>query len=272
MIIYLYGPDGYRRNQKLRELVGRYKEKYADADFLDVDLGGDSHDWVRVRDFVGQPSLFVATKLAVVCESGNVTVKAWRDLLKGALDDTSLFIIISDAKSAKKDFKFLLEDPVKSQEFPVLEGKKLEAFVAREARARGLGFAPDARGFFFDYTESFKDERAPVVVNTLDQVSLANYGNPITVDCLKQVVVWEKADEIFPLALRLLKAAPGMGRLEQLEAMFAGGYTSSHILNLLCAVVRGREDTLALAEADEYVKSGALDDQTALTGFALGAT
>ena len=39
MIIYLYGPDSYRRGEKVRELVSKYREKYAHADFLEVDFG-----------------------------------------------------------------------------------------------------------------------------------------------------------------------------------------------------------------------------------------
>ena len=72
MIIYLVGSDSYRRGMKLRELVGQYKGKHEQIDFLDVDLEEDPAKWESVRDFLNQPSMFVEKKFAVVRESGAV--------------------------------------------------------------------------------------------------------------------------------------------------------------------------------------------------------
>jgi len=271
MIIYLYGVDSYRRGVKLKELVARYRAKYKNADFLDVDLGEDADAWEDVRDFLEQPSLFVSSKLAVVRESGEVSLKPWRDLLKSVIDDKNTFVIIFDSRAPKKDFKFLLEDRVKSQEFDVLEGKKLEAFAQKQMLEIDLRFDTHAMEYFLRYIKQFKEDRTWVLVNTLNQVSLARFGDFVTAQMLRDFLGWEERGELFSMALRFL-GLRGMDRLVCLETMLSDGYAVSHVFNLLCAVAKKREDVFALAEIDEGVKGGVMDDEVGLTLFALDRT
>jgi len=279
MIIYLYGLDSYRRAQKLRELVARYRAKHATADFLDIDLGDDASGWGTVWDFLEQPSLFVSVKLAVVRVSGAVSeargctkaeVKQWKELLRGSVEDKNVFIIISDSSAPRKAFSFLREDPVVSQEFPVLEGGKLDAFLAREMRMRDCVFSPEARRFFVSYLGQFKEERGWIAVHALEQISLAGFSSPVSLDDLRKVVLWESYDESFRLALDFLQQRTAPRRLFYLESLFLRGDSPRYVLNMISACARGRDDVLALADIDEQVKSGALDDEAGLLAFALG--
>src|SRR3989344_2600273 len=117
MIIFLYGADSYRRGEKLKELVGGYRTKNKETDFLEVDLGESPEDWERARDFLVQPSLFTSKKLAIVRECGAITeaagfskeaVKIWREAIRAsAVLEEGVFLIISDTKKPLAGFKFL---------------------------------------------------------------------------------------------------------------------------------------------------------------------
>ena len=60
MIIYLYGHDSYGRGKKLRELVSLYKQKNPSIDMRFFDFEENSDDWILVRDFLKQQSMFAS--------------------------------------------------------------------------------------------------------------------------------------------------------------------------------------------------------------------
>ncbi|MAF79947.1 hypothetical protein CL629_02620 [bacterium] len=277
MIIYLYGPDSYRRNAKLREVVAQYRKKYSQADFLDVDLEEQLDDWVAVRDFLEQPSLFVRSKLLVVRGSGSISekngfskgqIKEWVKLLQSHLESPKTFLVISDPSSPKKDFRFLLKNPVRAQEFERLEGRKLEAFVMQRAEDLGVSFEHDAKRFFLEYVLSVSDT-SWIVVQELEKISLSRFSQPVSLLDLKKIIVWQRYDESFQMALGLLRERGGDGRLQFLENLSFRGDDARYTFNLLGSLVRGG-DAVEFAEIDEKVKGGELDDEVALTGFALG--
>ena len=70
MIYFLYGPDSYRRNQKLKSSLDGYRKKYPTGDIMAVDLEENPDDWTKARDFLNQPSMFVDSKVLIVKESG----------------------------------------------------------------------------------------------------------------------------------------------------------------------------------------------------------
>ena len=75
MIYFLYGPDSYRRNQKLKSSLEGYKNKYPTGDIMAVDLEENPDDWAKARDFLNQPSMFVDSKVLIVKESGEAPEK-----------------------------------------------------------------------------------------------------------------------------------------------------------------------------------------------------
>jgi DNA polymerase III delta subunit len=277
MIIYLYGPDSYRRNAKLREVVGQYRKKYSQADFLDVDLEERSDDWVVVRDFLEQPSLFVRSKLLVIRGSDAISekrgfskgqIKELVELLQSYIESSKIFLVISDFSSPKKNFRFLLKKPVRVQEFERLEGRKLEAFVLHEAKERGVNFEQDAKRFFLEYVLSLSDT-SWTAVQELEKISLARFSQPVSLLDLQKIISWQAYDESFRIALSLIRSDSGVSRLGFLEELQMRGDDARYTLNLLGSLVRG-EGAVEFAEYDEKIKGGELDDEVALTGFALG--
>lgn len=270
MIIYLYGSDSYRRGLKARELSSAYRAKHEQADFLDVDLSESFEDWILVRDFLDQTSLFTPSKFCLVRESGCVpeeNVREWIKILQSVSDASNVFLVISDSSKPVKAFSFLLKPPVKNQEFGELAGKELQSFILKEAGARGVKFDSAALHVFTEYCFRAK-ERTRTAVSELEKIALARFSQPIVIQDLQKIVFLEAHDESFQIALHLLRAR-GTLRLERLEEIALKGDEPRYTLNLLGSLARG-EDAVALARADEMVKGGESEDEVALTGFALG--
>lgn len=277
MIIFLYGSDSYRRGERLREIVAQYLGKYADADFLDVDLEENPENWEHARDFLAQPSLFVRSKLCLVRNSGVITekngfsksqIEEWKELLRSHLDGEKVFLLISDSSAPLKAFQFLLKKPARAQEFGVLGGKELEVFVLREAGTRGLTFSPEAKRLFLEYVSSFSDA-SWVAVREIEKISLAGFRQPVSLQDLQNVISWARYDKSYQIAVSLIRTNEGSDKLRFLEELKLRGDEPRYTLNLLGSLVWG-EDAVSLARIDEMVKGGESEDEVALTGFALG--
>lgn len=270
MVIYLHGPDSYRRLKKLREIVSAYKSKHRDIDLMEFDLDEDPSRWSAVRDFLNQPSLFVESKVAVVKESGAVTVekggKEWAKVLRSLIGTPRTFVIISDGGKPKKELSFLLEKPVEHQEFGELEGRVLDAFLKKEAGGRGLSFDARAWEFLVRYAGSAKG-KSWAAVNALDMISLGNFKKTIPLDDIKVFFRIGFEEEAYRMAQDFLLGGRWEAKLAVLERAFHG-VADAHFFNSLGFQARGM-DAMALANYDIAVKSGNLEYEEALTSFAL---
>ncbi len=94
MIYFFYGPDSYRRNQKLNFSIVEYRKKHPAADLAVFDLEEEPDDWMKARDFLNQPSMFVDSKVLVVKNSGEVKEKEWLKVLKSKLETPRTFVFI----------------------------------------------------------------------------------------------------------------------------------------------------------------------------------
>ncbi|MDP3725230.1 MAG: hypothetical protein Q8R20_02030 [Nanoarchaeota archaeon] len=276
MVIYLYGPDSYGRGEKVRELVTKYRAKYAHADFLDADLGESPGDWALVRDFLKQSSLFASSKLCLIRESGAVSekneiskeeVKEWKKVLASAAESEKTFVIISDSSKSVAAFGFLLRPPIRSQEFSRLSGRRLQDFVLREAARQKIVFETRALVGFLSYV-SGSEEPSWSAIAELERASLARFPQPISIASLGKIISLGGYDESYQIAYALIRANKGIERLEMLETLALKGDEPRYTLNLLGSLARG-EDAVLLARVDEMVKGGESEDEVALTGFAL---
>lgn len=267
MIIYLYGPDSYRRHKKLQSLIKEYKEKCSDMDFLSVNLEETPEDWFKVRDFLSQPSMFVESKLAVIKESGSVIGKEWVKLLKSQIETQKIFILIFDNGEPKKAFSFLLEKPVQNQSFSDLKGAVFEEFLRQEAEIRGLNFSPDGWQFLISYFE-LKSEKTWAVVNEFEKVLLSNFENPVTAKNL-QILFNKIKQPNFYYFINELSGTSISKKLVALENLFLSKeVTLPHLFNLLPYRLSGKE-LLRIADCDIRIKSGLFDYEEALTDLVL---
>ncbi|MEK7087053.1 MAG: hypothetical protein AAB935_02210 [Patescibacteria group bacterium] len=271
MIICLYGPDSYRRNNKLRDLVREYRGKYADADMASIDLEEGPDNWLKIKEFLNQPSIFTDSKVAVIKESGLPEGKEWPKILKSHLETKKTFLLISDKDKPKKTFQFLLEKPSQVQPFLELENGTLEFFAKREAEQRGLDLSPEAWRFFISYLNS-RTEKSWAVVNELQKISLAGFnppaGKPLSVSDLRSVIDWFAGDNVFSLAKELLRPGNTLKKIGFLERLFLQKEEPARLFNLLAYQSWG-ENAARLADYDVSIKSGGLGYEEALLAFAL---
>lgn len=268
MIVLLYGADSYRRNKKLNELISAYREKHKEADMLALDLEEHPDDWTRARDFLGQPSLFEASKLLIVKEFSVCEEKDWKKMLQSYIDDRRTFIFLSQADAPKKIFQFLCKAPVAAQKFEELSGSLLESFVKEEARERGIAFAPDGLRFFCSCISGGK-EKSWEAVRALEKISLAGFTQPICASDIRRVVDYKEQEAVYILARKILFARDMQSRLIFLEKLFHAA-DPAYAFNSLAYQARGRS-LEQFADYDVAVKSGKLEYEEALTDFVLAA-
>ncbi len=267
MVIYLYGPDSYRRQKKLQSFLSEYKKKYPNLDLFSVDLEDEPKSWEKVRDFLNQPSMFVDSKVAVVKNPGEAKEKEWIKVIKSFLKDEKTFLILSEGKKPLKDFHFLLELPVRAQEFKILEGRFLEVFVREEMKTRAIELTPEALRFFLGFLES-EEERSWVAVAELDKLSLLGNKKPLSRSELEEYINYSLKFEVFRVAREMLSTRNWKERVSLLERLFLQHEAGAYIFNSLAYGARGSE-LIALADYDVAVKSGTMEYEEALLHFAL---
>ncbi|MEK7169394.1 MAG: hypothetical protein AAB700_00980 [Patescibacteria group bacterium] len=272
MIYFLYGPDSYRRNQKLKSSLDGYRKKYPTGDIMAVDLEENPDDWTKARDFLNQPSMFVDSKVLIVKESGDVPEKEeknWIKVLKSELETAHTFIFVSNAKKPLKAFEFLLKPPAKSDFFGELDGGLLEAFVKKEAATRGLEFEKSAWDFLLNCLSSVA-ERSWVAVAELEKISLSGFSQPIKSSDLKKIISPVLDDQVFEAARKISWSRSWAEKLGLLESLFLQKKEAAYIFNSLAYIAKGK-DIVRMADYDVAVKSGNLEYEEALLDFVLSA-
>ncbi len=270
MIIFLYGSDSWRRNRKLAELLATYRQKNPQIDLLIADLEEDADNWLKVRDFVEQPSMFVDSKVAVVRESGLAEDKEWRKFLRSQLKTEKTFLIIADSAAPKADFRFLKEKAFSQQSFEELAGAELTAWAKKEAGIRNLSFQPAAWQFLINYFNSWAEGRSWLVFQELEKLSLAGLNQPIALADLRLVVDWFSTEDFQALLNPLFNSGDWRRRLFLAEKLMLQKEDSAHIFNALAFRSHGSQ-LVKFADYDIMVKSGLADYESAIFDFAISA-
>ena len=147
MLITLYGPDSYRRLKKLNEIIEIYKEKHSGLSHERFDLSEDD-SFFRFKDFIGTRSMFDSTQLAILDNAlENSNKKELKEILKKYQEEKDTTIVINLEKKPQT-FKFLIEKPVQSQEYPALKDEKLLAFIKKVSDEHGLSLNAETQRAF----------------------------------------------------------------------------------------------------------------------------
>jgi hypothetical protein len=133
MLVYLFGPDSYRRGRYVRaQLLDPYRKKYPDGTVAFFDLEQDGA-LARLKDFASGGGLFAKVTLAVVSNPADGE-KEFAKFLKEKVDDAHSTIIVVSDKKLPKDFAVLGA----GKEFEPLEAIEFLKFIKAEAKAREL--------------------------------------------------------------------------------------------------------------------------------------
>lgn len=258
MIIFLYGPDSYRRKEKLRWIVSDYQKKHSGFAVRHCDLG-DEGSVVRLRELVLAQSLFDSLQLVVATNFESILEEDEKELkkvLKTTSVDKNSVLILDSNKKPTAEFKFLLQSPVQTQEFEVFFGKQLEDFIKIEAARLGARLTPAA----------------------LNQLSAIYAGDSWSIITELQVIAGKgvsgrrimgsgEAQNVFNELARL-KGATVRVALPILERLLLTE-DPAKLFNLL-AYQADISSKQVLADYDVAVKSGRLDYEAVLTELVLG--
>jgi DNA polymerase III delta subunit len=261
MVIYLYGPDHYRRQEKLNEYVERYKNKYASGAsifYLDKE-----EDWVKFKDFCKSQSLFEASKLGIIFSAGGgnfnklekSVLKEFISLIKENLENKNRILILNDENEPSKDFLFLLKKPVIFHKFENLKGIELKKFLDLEIKKRKIEMDADSKNLFLLIAgQSIWD-----MIMELDKLSLLNEKR-ITKKILEKYIDFSPVMDIFS-NLNKIRAAHNIGsRLAILEDLFSNNNDPAMIFNMMAtSPYLTKEQKIEMADYDAAVKTGNLE-------------
>ena len=255
MIIFLYGPDSYRRFQKQSSIEKAYRDKrgnISDGRF-DLDKAGELD---RFNNFVINVSMFEDMKLAILDNAYEaIDDKRFRAILKNELESKNVVLLISEDKKPLVKVKFLLDKPVQSQEFEELTGAKLKTFIKKEAEERSLKLPEKTIEAIQD---SFGSDTWTIVTE-LDKMALN--GSPT----LRK----PKAD-FFMLTNTLKGSRDIRQKLVALEFILSDRKDdAARVFNSLSYRLNSKQEAATLAAYDVAVKSGKLDYEEVLVDLAL---
>ena len=266
MIIYLYGPDSYRRQEKFNEIISSYKKKNENFSLYYFDLGEDG-GFGKLADFLKEQSLFGGSKMAVVSGSDLLEKseqKNYIKLLKSNLETQGITILISESGKPTKDFNFLIKEPVIFQEFKNLEGADLQRFILREAKKRIIVIDGESREFL---GRIYKDNNWGLVTE-LDKLSLLDEKN------INKKIIEKHLHAFLPLqffgAINELRGGNMAERLAALEEFLSRSQEPAMIFNMIAVSPYGSPAwKQKMADYDVAIKSGKLEYEEVLTNMTI---
>jgi hypothetical protein len=256
MIIFLHGPDAYRRSAKEREIIAAYRDKHGMLGSARFDLG--EKDAVKeLSEFLGNASIFELDKLAIAENISADIAPELAKLLKPYLKDSgkTTILIINNSKPPAK-LSFLATKPTRSQEFPLLSGRELKSFIDKESARRGLKLKTAvASGLAAAF-----DGDSWSIITELDKLALMK----------EQTLEAKPAPNYFELLNGFKYGRDLRSKLVALEFMLSDRDDEpARIFNGLSYRLRDRREAMLLADYDAAVKSGKLDYEEALLDLAL---
>ncbi|MEK7555577.1 MAG: hypothetical protein AAB516_02025 [Patescibacteria group bacterium] len=281
MIIFLYGPDSYRRQKKVKELVDDYRRKDAafDLEYFDFSSqnqnGENLSEFLRLREFVATQSLFRKNKFGVA-ENVFFKISAYsisrrkelKNFLKAQMSPQDLVLIISEDGKPLADFNFLIDEKapsteLKFQEFENPKGAQLEHFIRKEAKERGVNFTPRAIGFL---AESFNNDSWGLI-NELNKLSFIK-SESVDVDKIKEISDYIEpptdGGKIYYSIMDIVGNRSLSQKLRDLEILFCRQEEPAKIFNILASQVASLELAQKLADYDPLIKFGRIDYEEAL--------
>ena len=254
MIIFLYGPDSYRRDAKKRFYIAEFEKKYSTHGIEHVDL--EAADGLQALDLAARSrSLFEPAKLIIVDNFSEITPKKLLAALEPFSKDKQLNILLVADKKPVKALDFLLKAPVTSAAFEYLEGAAWMKFVQSEVAANKVDLDPAALNLLARTYE--KDSWGLVT----ELQKLAGVGKKLNAADLAALGL-EVAPEFFPLVQSLRSSHLG-DRFAALARLFRDNEPAAKIFNIISAL--WVQKTPQFAAYDRAVKMGKMDYEEALT-------
>ncbi len=251
MIIYLYGPDAYQRQEKLHWYAEKFKEKHSALTIEHFDLT-ETNGIHKLKDFATAQSLFDNFKFGVLNNIAEAEPKDIDGILRLSLDSKNLTLIVSVDKELPKTYKIFGEKEVIRHEFENPKPAALAALIRSEAAKRSLQLLPAA----LDTLLKTYGGDTWGLITELDKLALGGSPEPFIGE-----------QNFFALANALQSDGPASYKLPALERLLMNNEPAM-IFNFLAS--RADSDLKTkMADADVAIKSGKLEYEEALLSLAL---
>jgi len=267
MVIFLYGPDSYRRREKLKEYLKRYRAKYKALSLSHFYLGQDN-EWDKLKDFSQAQSLFEVSKLGIISEISGLEDKNQKELikiLKENLESKDLTLIIESDKKPAKEFNFLLKEPIIAHKFENLTGMESQKFLQAEIKKRNLVLDKESQNLLM---VAYGGD-AWGLVTELDKLSLLDEKK------INKKILENHQDIFLPVniyeTINEMRNSKNTGnRLSLLEELLERSEGPRMIFNILVASpYQDQAEKEKAADYDVAVKSGKLEYEEALLDLCL---
>lgn len=248
MIIFLSGPDDYRREERKRFYVAEFIKRHPQAPVAQFDLEEPEHI-PRFAEFMRGQSLFDPFRLGIL-RNAFVGGDGAKDVLASLKEDKKAAMLLSESGRAPKGLSFLEKPPVVFKKFEYLEGSAWKKFITEAAADFGLSFEPEALAVVAKAYE--KDTWR--CVTELAKIAGLRERN-ISSRLLEQLGV--EAAPFYWGLVQGVKGADLRGRLASLHRLFAMGEPPAKLFNMLGSM--WSQKTPLFARGDMLVKTGKLD-------------
>ena len=141
MIIYLCGPDSYKRQEKLKWYEDQFKKKFSALTVDQFDLS-ESDEFNRLKTFSTAQSLFEDSKFGVLENVNESDSKELENIFKLSMDSKTLTLVISVDKELPKEFKLSDKKGIVIEKFPAPKLEEFSSFIKKEAANRNLKISP----------------------------------------------------------------------------------------------------------------------------------
>jgi len=153
MIIFLCGKDTYRSRQKLNEIIDSYKEANKSGLSLRF-FAGEKISYEDFIDEISSVSMFKEKKMLIF---KNVSVnkdfqEEFNENIKKFTDSKEIILFYEEGDVLKSKFFDSLKKVSKSQEFDILSGLKLKAWIKKEIENYGVIINEEAVNRLVDFT------------------------------------------------------------------------------------------------------------------------
>jgi DNA polymerase-3 subunit delta len=153
MIIFLYGKDTYRLQQKLKEIEAQYKEIHKSGLNLEK-IDALQIEFEEFTDKLFQYSMFIEKKLFFLENlfSSQKFKEKFLEKIKEIAKSQDLIVVFEKKELLKKDKLFLgLKKYGKSQEFESLKGKMLENWIKNEFQKEKIKVSEQAMNLLLEF-------------------------------------------------------------------------------------------------------------------------
>jgi DNA polymerase III delta subunit len=260
MIIFLYGPDDYRRSEKKRSIVEEFSKKRSELGLGVFDLE-EKTAIESLVEFLKTQSIFEIAKLAVLENAFEFDAPKLAKLLKPFIEEKNVTILIAEKDKPLKALAFLLEKPVLTQKFEQLAGTEWTMFIQTEAKKNDVRLTPAAAQFL----GTIHNGNTWGLITEIEKLRGFKNGASGAGDVIDKkdldIFDFEVAPNYWGL-INGLKNYDIKNRLYAFETMLAANDPPAKIFNILAS--QWQEKTPHMAEYDLAVKSGKVDYEEAL--------